>query len=75
MPQPACQGEEVHGAGVPELGDREVERVVQCGEVGGDVVLAEQSARQRASVGEDLVGQLAAQHEVVGDALAGALLR
>ncbi len=47
---------------------------VEVGEVVDDVALAEEQVRHRAAAVEDLVGQLAAQHQVVGDALARHLL-
>ena len=51
-----------------------VERRVQVGQIDGHVVAPKQLARQHATPGEDLVGQLAPQHQVVGHALAGGLL-
>lgn len=74
VPEPAGEGEEVDGPGVAQGGDLGVEGEVEGGEVGRDVVLAEERARQGAPTVEDLVGELAPQHEVVGDALAGDLL-
>ena len=58
----------------PELGHGLLERPVEIGQIRGDVVAAEQRIRQRSPAVEDLVGKLAPQHQIVGDALARHLL-
>ena len=54
----------------PELGELEVERVIEVAEIRLHVLGAEQIVRHRAHAGEQLLGQLAHEHAVVGDALA-----
>ena len=60
---------------VAELVDGQVERPLDAGQLRAAVVAAEQVVGERAAAAEHLVGQLAAQHPPVGDALAGRRLR
>ncbi len=68
--EPAGEAEQVHGAFGTQFGHRLVQRPVQVREVRRDVVAAKQGRRQYAPADEDLIGKLAPQHQVVGDALA-----
>ena len=66
----AGEAERVDRARVAELGELEIERVIEVAEIGLDVLGAEQVVRHRAHAREQLLGQLAHEHAVVGDALA-----
>jgi hypothetical protein len=57
-----------------QFGHRVFQGAVEVREIRGDVVAAEQRHRQNAPAVEDLIGKLASQHQIVGDALAGLLL-
>ncbi|MEO8813905.1 MAG: hypothetical protein ABI394_01470 [Mycobacterium sp.] len=71
MPEPTRQFEHVHRSEVTELGDGFAEGVLEIRQVRRDITLPEQRPRQGAAANEDLIGQFAPQHEVVGDPLAG----
>ena len=73
MAESAGQVEHVQRARRAQLGGCLLERAIQVGQVTGNVVAAEQRAGQDAPSVEDLVGEFAAQHQIVGDALAGFL--
>ena len=70
MPDAACEPEGVERPCCAELGELEVERVIEVPEVGLHVLRAEQIVRERADSGEQLLGQLAHEHAVVGESLA-----
>jgi hypothetical protein len=74
VPEPASEIEEVDGAFGSEFDYGVVERQVEVGEIGSDVVAPKQRIGQRSSAVEDLVGKLAPQHQVIGESLAGDLL-
>ena len=71
VPEPAGEREQVDVARVAQLVERHRDGGVELGQVGGDVLPAEQVGDVRAPVEEQLVGQLAGEHHPVGDALAG----
>ena len=70
MTDAAGEAERVDRAVRPQLGELEVERVVEVAEIRLDVLGAEEIVRQRAHAGEQLLGELAHEHAVVGEALA-----
>ena len=70
MTDAAGEPERVERALGSQLGELEIERVVEVAEVGLDVLGAEQVVGDRAHAGEQLVGKLAHEHAVVGEALA-----
>ena len=67
---PPGEAERVDRARGAELGQLEIERVVEVAEIRLDVLGAEEVVRERAHAGEQLLGQLAHEHAVVGEALA-----
>ena len=75
VPDPAGEAERVDSAGSPELGQLEIQRVVEMAEVRLDVLGAEQVVGERAHTGEQLLGELAHEHAVIGEALARIALR
>ena len=72
--EPAGQGEHLGDAVVSEFSFGDVQRAGQIGQIGRDVIAAEQLGRQRAPAPEDLIRQLATQHPEIGQALAGEFL-
>ena len=70
----APQGEEVDLTGRSELDERRVEGIVEVGQVARSARPGEEVVRESPAAQEDLIGELAAQHQEVSDALRGRLL-
>ena len=74
MTESAGQLEHVDGSRRPQLDGGVVEGPIQVGQITGDIVAAKQRAGQKAAAFENLVGEFAAQHQVIRDAFAGFVL-
>ena len=72
--QASRQCEEIDDSCVPQFGHGLIQGAIEVGQIRGDVVTAEQRGRQGAPAVEDLIGKLASEHQVIGNALTGFLL-